>query len=155
MEKKCQACKKNPAEVRCVIMVDGERVVRYLCVECARTAGFKEQSRMSRKKTRKLLELGFEKANPVCPECRLGFSQFLKTGLLGCPVCYSAFDKQLADILKGLHSTSFHRGRGPGKEREFDIAQLKWKLFGAVEAEDFEKAAELRDEIRRIEKDNN
>lgn len=138
-----------------MIIVNGERVVKHLCSECARIAGLDEQTRLNRKRTRKVVKTPSYRTDIICPGCQLSFSQFVQSGLLGCAHCYSAFDRRLGDILKGIHSATYHRGRGPGEERMLDIAQLKWKLSGAIEAENFELAAQLRDEIKRIEKETN
>lgn len=154
MKGKCQNCKVNKSEIRCVLVIDGKPTEKYLCKECARKAGIEEQQKMNRKRTRDFVVSG-KKKDPVCKECKTSFSQFLKTGLLGCPKCYDSFGTSLRDILKGIHSVSYHRGRGPGDEKTMDIAQLKWKLSEAVQEEDFELAARLRDEIKMFEKGDN
>ena len=158
MEDKCQMCKKAPAEIKCTIIVRGEKLVRKLCADCARTAGLKEQMRLTGKRTRRTqqMQTSAKKTDLVCSDCRSSFSRFVETGILGCPGCYDAFGQKLTEILKGLHSATYHKGRGPGaEERTLDIAQLKWKLSEAVSEEDFELAARLRDEIRQIEEETN
>ncbi|MCK5833049.1 UvrB/UvrC motif-containing protein [bacterium] len=152
---KCYICKDNPGEVRCVIIVKGEKIIQYLCQDCARKAGIAEQAKFNRKAKNSSIKFKAEKQDIFCSNCKLSFSQFLRTGLFGCPQCYSAFERFIADILKGIHSATYHKGRGPGKERTFDLVQLKWKLSEAVIEENFEKAAELRDEIFKLQKDSN
>ena len=110
---------------------------------------------MNRRKAKDFVVSSTNKSELICPNCKLELSLFLKTGRLGCSECYNSFTGALRDILKGIHSASYHRGRGPGEERVIDIAQLKWKLSEAVREEDFELAARIRDEIRIIEKDEN
>jgi len=155
MNDKCQLCKKAPAEIRCIIVVGGEKIERHLCTECARKAGLAEQQRLNSKTKGRGKGIKEEKSDVFCSVCKTSFSQFVRTGLLGCPACYESFDRLLGDILKGIHSATYHKGRGPGEGRTIDIAQLRWKLSEAVEAEDFERAARLRDEIKRIERGTN
>ena len=154
MNGKCQYCKANEAEIRCILVIDGKRTEKKLCGECARKAGIEEQQKMNRKNAKEFVVSGKRK-DPLCTNCKLNFSQFLKTGMLGCSDCYESFGTALRDILKGIHSVSYHRGRGPGSERTMDIAQLKWKLSEAIREEDYELAARLRDEIKLFEKGDN
>ncbi len=149
---KCYICKDKQAEIRCVIVIRGRKIVRHLCADCARKAGFTEQLKYTRRNLSSAPKITTERRDIICSGCHLEFSQFLKTGLFGCPKCYETFDRFIGDILKGIHSATYHRGRGPGKERDLDLAQLRWKLSEAVQSEDFEKAADLRDEIYQIEK---
>jgi len=152
---KCYICKKQPGEVKCVIVVKGEKITRRLCADCAREAGFAEQLKLNRRVGKPAFKITADKPDVFCPDCKLSFSQFLVSGLFGCPACYRSFKSFISDILKGIHSATYHRGRGPGKDRSLDLSQLKWKLSEAVVAEDFERAAEIRDEISRIERESN
>ncbi len=154
MKHKCQSCKNSEGEIKCVLVIGGERIEKYLCRECARKAGIEEQLKMNRKKAKEFVITG-QKKDTVCSSCTMSFSRFIETGLLGCPECYEAFGNALRDILKGIHSVSYHRGRGPGDEKTLDIAHLKWKLSEAIRSEDFELAARLRDEIKMFERGNN
>jgi len=155
MKEMCQYCKKEPAEVKCTILINDQRMEINLCLDCARIAGMQEQIRLNRKVGRKDKPEFVAKTEVFCNKCKLSFLDFVKTGVLGCPGCYDVFDDKLVNILKGIHSSSFHRGRAPGKEKEVDIAQLKWRLSEAIQSEDFELAARLRDKIEQLEKDMN
>jgi len=154
MKNLCQSCKENNIDLRCVIVIDGISEEKFLCQECARKAGIEEQNKMTRKKTKDFVFSG-EKKHPVCSSCKRSYSDFIKSGKLGCPECYKTFETYLRDILKGIHSVSYHRGRGPGNDTTMDIAQLRWKLAEAVREEDFELAARLRDEIQMFERGDN
>lgn len=155
MEDKCNICKKSIAEVRCTIVIGDELIAQKLCSECARNAGLLEQANIHKKKAHKTTKTPIPKQDTVCPTCKTGYSQFIHLGSFGCPNCYKAFDTKINDILKAIHSATYHRGRKPGQKHNLDIAQLKWSLLGAIEAEDFELAARLRDEISKIEKGKN
>ncbi|NOY82684.1 MAG: hypothetical protein GXP31_16935 [Kiritimatiellaeota bacterium] len=94
----------------------------------------------------------------VCPGCGLTLAEFRKTGRLGCGDCYPAFAAALEDVLRDMHRGTVHRGRRPESgpptgggpsSRERAVARLREELSRAVAVEAYERAAELRDEIRR------
>ncbi len=94
----------------------------------------------------------------VCGVCGLTLAEFRKTGRLGCGDCYPAFAAALEEVLRDMHRGTVHRGRRPGSRcpsgsgpstRERTVARLREELSRAVAVEAYERAAELRDEIRR------
>ncbi|HXF95765.1 MAG TPA: UvrB/UvrC motif-containing protein, partial [Gemmatimonadales bacterium] len=92
-----------------------------------------------------------------CGSCGGTLRDFRESGRLGCAQCYTAFDFHLRDLLRRLHGSSHHTGEryaAPG-EGEMDprrtLLELKEQLRRAVESENFELAAELRDRIRVLE----
>jgi protein arginine kinase activator len=75
---------------------------------------------------------------------------------LGCGECYKTFGKELESIFKNVQSSSRHNGKFPQKagaehlmKRELD--KLRLTLAKAVESEEYEEAAKLRDRIRELE----
>jgi len=92
-----------------------------------------------------------------CPSCGMTFEHYRKTFLLGCADCYEAFADALTTDLRKIHGATRHVGAAPTGlaaetvERVMTVSDLKRQLRRAVEAEDFEEAARLRDEIRRLE----
>jgi protein arginine kinase activator len=91
-----------------------------------------------------------------CPRCGLLYSSFKETGRLGCSECYAAFQFQLRPLLRRIHGDTRHRGKSPthdGGEQTGtrQIQRLHDELQRAVEREEFEKAAGIRDEIRKLE----
>lgn len=111
-------------------------------------------------------------ATPPCPTCSMTFAQFKDSGLLGCPSCYESFMRRLSPLIARAHDGGEqHVGKvprraleklsdpnGPGletlvggaSEREQRLAQIRKKLGNAVDHEDYEQAAMLRDEMTRI-----
>ena len=110
----------------------------------------------------------------ACPSCGLTFAQFRQCGLLGCPDCYTAFEGQLGTLLARAHEGGTHHvGKLPLRLREGGageahapahtpaappvaqhaerVAALRKQLNAAVEAEQYERAAKLRDELARLE----
>ncbi|MBP2242841.1 protein arginine kinase activator [Cytobacillus eiseniae] len=100
----------------------------------------------------------FQKENIVqCDQCSMTFQQFIKLGRFGCANCYKAFGDQLTPILRRLHSgNSSHNGKIPARiggslHLKKNIEQLKHQLKEIISKEEFEKAAQIRDEIRLLE----
>jgi protein arginine kinase activator len=90
----------------------------------------------------------------------MSWSDFRQTGLLGCEHDYAAFDKDLTPLLQRAHDgATHHLGKVPTRrggttvpvKRQVDLNRLRKELSRAVEAEDYEKAAKLRDQIREAE----
>ncbi len=102
-----------------------------------------------------LVEAGHEAE--ACSFCGLTFSDFRETGRLGCPHCYTTFETYLKGLLRRVHGGTQHVGKiylSPDPTRtelEERLERLRRKLRSAVEHEDFERAAEIRDRIRAIE----
>jgi protein arginine kinase activator len=107
----------------------------------------------------------FEKPNvkkeaPVqlkCANCGLSYADFKKIGRLGCSECYTTFKKYLMPLLKRIHGSNVHLGKTLQKmekaaKKKSDLSALRIQLQRAVEAEAFEEAARIRDQIRELEK---
>jgi len=91
-----------------------------------------------------------------CPVCGFTQADFKKTARLGCSACYDVFSEGLESMLKNMHKGSEHTGKAPAgyaqtRQRDAQIKNLQSNLEKAVAAEEYEKAADLRDQIRRIE----
>ncbi len=98
---------------------------------------------------------GHRFSDAACPECGFRMRQFRREGRLGCAECYNAFAGSLDEFLGELHGERLHRGRtpdSPGSEADSDVTdpetvRLRADLARAVDAEDYERAARLRDII--------
>ncbi len=91
-----------------------------------------------------------------CPVCGITFRQFRSLGRLGCPNDYDCFEKQLEALIVNIHSETEHTGKRPTHLAEETakrtrLISLRRQMREAIEAENYERAGELRDEIRRIE----
>jgi protein arginine kinase activator len=83
-----------------------------------------------------------------CNICGTTFSELQKRGLVGCPECYSIFSEYLSEDRGKSYKRTFSTQKGT----EY-IERLEKKLKKAVESEDFEEAAQLRDKIKDLEKE--
>jgi protein arginine kinase activator len=98
------------------------------------------------------------KGEPVhCSFCQGTLADFRATGRLGCAHCYEAFEASLRDLLRRVHGNSRHIGRRyvaplPSELPHVSNAtELRDRLKRAIEAEQFELAADIRDKLRGIE----
>jgi protein arginine kinase activator len=166
----CDICHKNDATVHLTEIVDNQITELHLCEECARQKGAQmEQHFGLADLLAGLADLGqqFEvggKAEAKCPNCGLTYQDFRRVGRLGCSECYKAFRDSLRVLLKRIHGSTQHLGRTPAKApsppsapsappvpKKSDVEQLRTKLQQAIEVEEFEEAARLRDKIRALE----
>lgn len=95
----------------------------------------------------------------TCPRCGTSYSEIAESGKVGCPECYNAFADEFSGLIQSIHGTTSHTGNVPSrhramKERTERLKALKKELAEAVQKEEYEHAAELRDEIRKLEVPN-
>lgn len=92
-------------------------------------------------------------AGKRCPHCGISFHEFREKGRFGCPGDYDAFREQLVPLVENIHDATRHAGKVPAgaadgeTSRQFRLIKLRKELGEAVAAEEYEKAAALRDEI--------
>jgi protein arginine kinase activator len=161
----CDICGKKKATVHLTEIVDDQMTEMHLCDECAREKSVQmEQQFGLADLLAGLSDFGkqvkdYEKVKLECPNCRMNYEDFKKFGRLGCSECYTAFRDHLAVLLKKIHGSNRHFGKAPvrlspvGEEKPKTLDDLREQLHQAIQIEDFEKAAELRDKIRAWEKE--
>ncbi len=170
----CDVCGKKKATVHLTEIVDDQMTELHLCEDCAKEKSVQmEQQFGLADLLAGLSDFGkqvkdYEKAKLVCPNCGLNYDDFKKFGRLGCSECYPAFRDNLSALLKKIHGSNKHLGKSPvkgsvsapapsqknaavaDKEPPEDV-DLKEQLQQAIEEENFELAAQLRDKIRALE----
>lgn len=160
----CQACKKQPATVHMTdITPAGEKKERHLCDACAQEEGVMPKAQSNVPINEILSGLMVQKtviqqlADLTCPHCKLSFVEFRNSGLLGCSHDYDAFEKALVPLIERAHEgASHHIGKVPRRlgtalSAENDLIRLRKELLRAVDDEQYETAARLRDRIRTLE----
>jgi protein arginine kinase activator len=157
----CEVCQTENATVHLTQIISGKMQKIDLCEKCAKEKGVADPAGFSLADM--LLGLGAAdeiKSNGteelVCPQC--GFTQpdFKKTGRLGCPQCYVTFSEGLGVILKDMHKGIVHKGKIPtrairAQEYQNRLKTLHASLQTAVQSENYEQAASLRDQITHLE----
>lgn len=160
----CDNCNKNEAEVHLTQIVEKEMTTVHLCPSCAADKGLEAPGTKNLPLTDFLAEMGKAAVSEEeaaiagpCSYCHTTTEDFKRTGRLGCPHCYSIYESQLRAILRRIHGSTQHLGKvyvppaGEGADRTARLTGLRRKMQRAVEAEDFETAAVLRDQIRELE----
>ncbi|MEA3209211.1 MAG: protein arginine kinase activator [Chthoniobacter sp.] len=156
----CDVCKQNPATVFLTQIVDGKMQKVNLCESCSKEKGVTDPTGFALADL--LLGLGaaqeIEKGSGVtkCPACGFSQADFKKTGRLGCAQCYETFGEALTTLIKQMHKGTEHTGKVPQRllqtmERENQLKELQRTLRKAVASEDYESAAQIRDQIRKFE----
>ena len=155
----CQQCGKQKATIQLTEFVDGKPVQRHLCEGCyGKEDGLPplSPSKVLAQLIGALAPELQQLASVECPKCGMSYLQFRQTLSLGCPADYEAFSEPMDQLLKSIHGATRHVGRVPtGAAQQVSsgpaLEVLKRQLDEAVKAEDFERAATLRDEIRKLE----
>ena len=154
---------ERPATVHLTQIVDNKSSVHYLCVPCAEAKGISPMDPANVDVSDFLSHLGHSTPAPrdsvsdPCTFCGLTFDTFKESGRLGCPHCYTSFETGLRRLLNRIHGATRHVGKVylPPDPTAADLSQrldgLRRRLRRAVETENFERAAVLRDEIVSIE----
>jgi protein arginine kinase activator len=155
----CDNCGKEIAKVHYKEIKDDESVEYNLCEKCAAEKGLQATPKQHNFSISNILagmteEVG--SSTVKCQECGLAYSEFRVSGRLGCAKCYDAFREQLRPLLRRIHGSNVHAGKSPRAtegmvERVRKTEDLKTALKLAVDKEDFEKAAEIRDRIKKLE----
>ena len=92
-----------------------------------------------------------------CQGCGWTLEQIQNTGLVGCAQCYDTFEKELGQVIKHVQGKDRHVGASPAGTPETQgqgadqLEALRAQMAQAVEKEDFEQAAVLRDKIKALE----
>ena len=153
----CQSC-PNLATVHLTI-VDGQKREVHLCQECAERQHLLKQEEMNLPAIIQALigqhvgHLTDELARLTCPACGIKYMEFRAEGRLGCPHDYEVFRIGLEPLLQRIHRAARHCGKRPhhrtrNAATEAELLELRRRLREAVEIENYEEAARLRDLLR-------
>ena len=160
----CEECKVNEATYTLSVMMGDEITTRHLCGDCMARMNMTLSAGNIKSLLSSILSAitGNDTSvapqqEVVCPRCHTTLSQFTKTGHLGCPGCYEAFREQLQPMLLQIHGRVQHAGRQPlctedAQRTRTRQEQLTRLMEQAVALEDFETAAQLRDQLRALAK---
>ncbi|MCK5259617.1 MAG: UvrB/UvrC motif-containing protein [Candidatus Omnitrophica bacterium] len=159
----CDICSKKKATVHLTEIVDDQMSEMHLCEECARQKSVQMEQQFG---LADLLAGLADFGKPVkeeaqesikCSNCGMTYDEFRKFGRLGCGQCYESFKMHLSTLLKKVHGSNHHLGKSPAKipqsekKKIENFQELKIQLQQAIQREDFERAAEIRDKIRDLE----
>ena len=159
----CEVCKQAQATVHLTEIVNEQMTELHLCEACANQKGAQVESHFGLSDLLSGLAEFSKTQEPeevttkACPNCGMTYDDFRKVGRLGCAECYATFKRNLGSLLKRIHGSPLHLGKSPvrliktAKVAKTELAELKRKLERAITDEAFEEAAKLRDQIHRME----
>lgn len=152
----CSHCDK-PATIHLTQIINNQIHKVDLCEECPYKKGVTDPEGFSLAdfliQGQGQMQEGHEEI--VCENCGITPADFRKTGRFGCPVCYEHFRDMLKPMLSNMHKDTLHRGKIPEKaiarlSHQRRLQELEESLQSAVEKENYEEAARLRDQIKEI-----
>ena len=159
----CDVCKEADAVVQ-LTQIEGTGVrLMHLCERCAAERGVETSASVPKPQITDFLQSVHQAMQATqgdaarCAFCSSTFRDFRSTGRLGCAHCYDAFEKSMRDLLRRVHGNSRHMGRryeAPLSTELPDagtVNELRDRLKRAVQTEQFELAADIRDRLRGLE----
>ncbi|WDF05425.1 UvrB/UvrC motif-containing protein [Shouchella hunanensis] len=166
----CQECNMRQATLHFTKIINGKKTEMHVCEHCAREKGeaipgtdsfsihhlfsglfHTDDSNATQRDQNTKAEL-------KCPNCGLSYEKFLHIGRFGCASCYETYSTRLSSVFRRVHGgNSKHGGKIPKRigetiQIEQRIEEMRAMLNEHIQKEEFEKAAELRDEIRALTK---
>ncbi|TQI65988.1 UvrB/UvrC motif-containing protein [Clostridium sp. KNHs216] len=156
----CDSCGKNPVTTHIKTIINGELTEYSLCAECAQRLGYGNLLTGLGCDYGSLLGGffgGAELDDPVrCKCCGATFDDIMRSGQVGCAQCYHTFYDRLIPLIQRIHGNTKHRGKVPGggalqSRPQEQLSLMRRELREAIDAENFEHAASLRDRIKELE----
>lgn len=157
----CIICNVNKATIHFTELKNGVPDFKSYCAGCVKQVGlfnmsipsddvFKSLDNVAKSLDKIFKDLGVtpKQKEITCSDCGMTLSKFQQTGRFGCAKDYDLF--QVGPMLEKIHGKSVHTGKAPEKPGD-RIKLLKKNMEAAVKSEDYEKAAALRDEIKKLE----
>ena len=168
----CQNCKKNEATTHIKRVINGEATQSHLCISCAQSLGmgnFFDDFTLNMPS----IFSGFfddtvfalsDARLERCEKCGSSFDDIIKSGRVGCAQCYEKFYSKLLPSIQRIHGKAVHSGKVPERTAEpikskeptvqEKIATLEEQMKKAIDEQNFEQAAVLRDEIKKLKGEN-
>ena len=158
----CEGCKKRQATIHLTEIINSHKKEVHLCEGCAEKQGVVKQQMSIADFLAGLASGGAPAAGKQklpdirCPACGLSLAEFQSVGRFGCAEDYTVFRERLLPLIDKIHDATQHVGKTPSRagrdvQREKKLLQLQAELKHAVDREEYEEAARLRDQIRKLE----
>lgn len=175
----CDRCHKKDAKILYTEIINGVKKEQHLCEECATdytsfqmekpllnselTLGDLLSTLLDGYNTTDKKKYGQVNPSNICKTCGTSYDEFVQKGRFGCADCYKSFTDQLGKTFKGIQGAELHTGKRPKGyvtvtpdrvTKDFtEVEKLSLKLQEAIEKEEFEEAARLRDLIKQMKKE--
>ena len=165
----CDDCKKRLACVHITKITNDHKTEKHLCEECAQEYGEMKIANVvinTKLSVQDFLKGMFNNCfleqqhqeEGACEHCGMTYSEFSRSGKIGCAGCYAAFSGRLEPLIRRIHGASAHTGKVPKRtggiiEVRQRLKRMKQELERHIACEEYEMAATVRDEIKTIEKE--
>lgn len=174
----CSRCQKRDAKILYTEIINGIKKEQHLCEECATdytsfqmekpllnsdlTLGDLLSTLLDNYTSSDKKKTGNVVSFLTCERCKTTYEEFIKKGRFGCADCYKTFNGLLAKTFKGIQGSEVHTGKRPkgyvtaANRILKDLSEtekLTIKLQEAIEKEEYEEAARLRDLIKQLKKE--
>ena len=163
----CDNCNERPAAIHLTQIEGSEVTTAHLCEQCAAEKGIQAGAAVTKLPLSGFVaSVGQGAAAALPPDADAGscgfcggtLQDFRETGRLGCAHFYATFEQHLRELLRRIHGGHHHTGKlylsaapADPDDPARHVEELREQLRRAVEAENFEAAAELRDRIKALE----
>lgn len=159
----CNICGVNESTIHLTEIINNQMIEVHLCESCAQEKGTDFKTHFSfgdllagLSDVDKGLLSSISEEDSTCSACGETYEDFTKSGRLGCASCYVAFSKLLSPLIKRVQRSTNHIGKKPSRiprdlRSSHDLRLSQDRLAKAIQAEDFEEAARVRDEIKKIQ----
>jgi protein arginine kinase activator len=163
----CDHCNERPAAIHLTQIEGNEVTTAHLCEQCAAEKGIQAGATVTKLPLSGFVASvgqGAAAALPPdadagsCEFCGATLQDFRDTGRLGCAHCYASFEQHLRELLRRIHGAPHHAGKlylpatpASPEDPAHHVEILREQLRRAVDAENFEAAADLRDRIKALE----
>ena len=159
----CDSCHERDAVVNLTTIENNAVRQLHLCEQCAAERGVETSMAATKHPLGEFLQAVQQQSVPAsadagkCAFCGLTMKDFRATGRMGCARCYATFEPSMRELLRRVHGSARHIGRSYRApqdevlEQASVLGELREKLRRAIEQEQFEVAAQLRDRIKVME----
>lgn len=154
----CERCKKNTATSHYTKIINGVKTESHLCPQCTSEAGILPNFEFAHNLF-SLFSPTFSQHSSVplqdkgkeCPLCKSTMYDISRTGKIGCAKCYEVFREELMPYISRIHGQAEYKGEQAHSAAKDPIKKLRDELSEAIKKQEFEKACELRDKIKKLE----
>lgn len=163
----CQSCSKNIATTHIKTVINGELTEYILCSECAQKLGYLNpfesfdgsfENFLGSFLGNNLQENYFHDTTR-CNKCGSSFEDIVNSGKVGCENCYKIFYEKMIPSIERMHGNTKHVGKvslnaGSKAKIASEIEKKKLLLKEAIDKQEFEQAAKIRDQIKKMKEES-
>lgn len=150
----CQNCRKREATVNHIEAINGKACALHLCEMCANEMFGNFEQEVQNAVLSGLFGDG-KREEKICPACGLSFSEYEKSGLLGCPSCYDVFKEELLPYIQSIQGETVHVGKGGGvytseHDLRIELKSLQEAMESAMLRGDYTEADRINEQMNAV-----